>query len=277
MIRVLAMISVAGLILSVVCLSIAISLAGPEVVTQGAWTWIGPFSHHGRHWEGHWRDSEWSGHSHFSDGPSASRELAWTGGDTLDLALPAEARFTQGAGPAKLVVRGPQEVISHVRVDHGRIAFDTPSLDADQVVIELTAPKVTRFQVSGSGSLTIHDYKQEALAVRITGDGHVSADGAAKTAAVDLSGSGDADLAGLTLDGADVTISGSGGAKLGPKVWAKLDISGSGDVELLSRPHRLESQVSGSGHVEQSDQEEAGSPSPSPSVSPSPTKGGKTV
>lgn len=275
MIRVLAMISVAGLILSVVCLSIAISLAGPEFVTRGAWTWVGPFSHHhGRHWEEHW-DGRWSDRGDRRDGAAASRDLAWSGGETLDVGLPAEVRFTQGAGPAKLVVRGPQEVISHVRVDHGRIDFDTPSVDADDIVVELTAPKVTRFVVSGSGRLAIHDYKQDALAVRITGDGHVTADGAAKTAAVDISGAGEADLASLALDGADVVISGAGDARLGPKSWAKLNLSGSGDVELLSRPRRLESQVSGSGRVEQGGRDEDDQ---APAQKPEPTKAaGKSV
>jgi hypothetical protein len=273
MIRVLAMISVAGLILSVVCLSVAVSLAGPEVVSRGGWAWIGP----GAHWESHhWRHG---GHSHFSDGASASanRDLAWSGGDTLDIGLPADVRFTQAAGAPKLVVRGPEDVIRHVRVDNGRIDFDTPSLDADEVTIELTAPKVTRFVVSGSGRLAIHDYRQDQLAVHITGDGAVTADGAAKAAAVEISGSGDADLAGLSLDGAEVAITGSGEAKVGPKSWAKLNISGSGNVDLLSRPRKLESQISGSGHVEQSDQEEAGTPSPSPSATPSPTPSGKSV
>jgi hypothetical protein len=271
MIRVLAMISVAGLILSVVCLSVAVSLAGPEVVSRGGWAWIGPSSH----WE--WRHSHHGGHRHFSDGASASRDLAWSGGDTLDIALPADVRFTQAAGAAKLIVRGPEDVIRHVRVDSGRIDFDTPSLDADEVTIELTAPKVTRFVVSGSGRLAIHDYRQDQLAVHITGDGAVTADGAAKAAAVEISGSGDADLAGLSLDGAEVAITGSGEAKVGPKSWAKLNISGSGNVDLLSRPRKLESQISGSGHVEQSDQEEAGTPSPSPSASPSPRPSGKSV
>jgi hypothetical protein len=271
MIRVLAMITVAGFILSVVCLSVAVSIAGPEIVSRGGWAWIGPGSRL------EWSHSHHGGHSHFSDGPSASRDLAWSGGDTLDIALPADVRYTQGAGAAKLVVRGPEDVISHVRVDHGRVEFDTPSLDADEVTIELTAPKVTRFVVSGSGRLAIHDYRQDQLSLRITGDGNVTADGAAKAATVEISGSGEADLAELSLDGAEVAITGSGEAKVGPKSWAKLNISGSGNVDLLSHPRRLESQISGSGHVDQSDEEEAGSPSPSPSDSPSPTRSGKTV
>jgi hypothetical protein len=266
MIRVLAMITVAGMILSVACLSIAISLAGPELVSRGGWSLIGPHTH----WEWH---SHHRGHSQFSDGPEASRDLAWTGGDTLDIAVPGEARFTQAAGPAKLVVRGSEEAIRHLRVENGRVEFDAPGLNADDVVIELTAPNVTKFVVSGDGRLAIRDYRQDTLAVRISGDGQVTADGAAKSATVDISGAGDADLGALALDGAEVVISGSGEAKVAPKTWAKLNISGSGNVELKSHPRRLESQVSGSGHIEQSDEAEE----PAAEPSPAPAKGGKAV
>jgi hypothetical protein len=261
MIRVLAMISLAGLVLSVVCLSIAVSLAGPEFVTRGGWTWIGP----------------WSGHNHFSmsahrsdHGAQVSRDLPWSGGDTLDIALPADVRYVQAAGPAKLTVRGPDEAVRHVRVDHGRIEFDAEHLDADELTIELSAPNVSRFVVSGSGRLAIENYKQKALALRISGDGQVTAKGAADTAALEISGSGEADLADLATDGADVTIAGSGEAKVAPKAWAKLNITGSGNIDLLSHPRRLESQVSGSGHIEQAEADEQPSEAPSPPVSPSP-------
>jgi hypothetical protein len=276
MIRVLAMISVAGLILSVVCLSLAFSLAGPELVSRGGWAWVGPFSRM------EWNNSHDGHHHHHSiglsseissDAAQASRDIAWTGSETLDIALPADVRYTQAAGPAKLSVRGPEETIRHVRLDHGRIAFDAPHLDADEVTIELSAPNVSRFVVSGSGHLSIADYKQKALAVRILGDGEVKATGAADTAKVEISGSGDADLADLAADGADVTISGSGEAKVGPKSWAKLNISGTGNISLLSHPRRLESQVSGSGHIEQAEADEE-----RPAVSsPPPTKSEKAI
>jgi hypothetical protein len=157
-------------------------------------------------------------------------------------------------------------------VENGRIEFDAEHLDADDVSIELSAPNVSRFVVSGSGRLAIENYKQKALAVRISGDGEVTAKGAADTAAVEISGSGDADLAQLAADGADVTISGSGEAKVGPKSWAKLSISGSGNISLLSHPRKLDSQVSGSGHISQAEADEV-----QPAESAPPPKPGKAV
>lgn len=250
MIRVLAMIAVAGFLLSAVCLSIAVSIAGPEAIANGAWAWSGPWNHHS--W-GHRRHGFGLNFDVSPDGPQASRELTWTGGDALEVDVPADVHFTQADGPARLVVRGPRDVIDHVVVQGGHLRFDRPAYDAADITVELTAPKVRSFGINGSGKLDIRDYRQDELNVHVSGDGDVSAAGAAKTLNLVISGSGDADLSGLATDGADVKISGSGQAKVGPKTWAKLDISGSGDVTLLTRPGRLESHVTGSGTIDQDD------------------------
>lgn len=250
MIRVLAMIAVAGFLLSAVCLSIAVSIAGPEAIANGAWAWSGPWNHHS------WGDRHHGFGLDFNispDGSQASRELPWPGGDALEIDLPAEVHFTQADGPAKLTVRGPQDVIDHVLLQGGHLRFDRPAYDAADVTVELSAPKVRSFGINGSGKLDIRDYRQDELNVHVSGDGGVTAAGAAKTVNVVISGSGDADLGGLATEGADVRISGSGQAKVGPKNWAKLDISGSGDVTLLARPRRLESHVTGSGSIDQED------------------------
>ncbi|MDB5419188.1 MAG: hypothetical protein JWP50_2607 [Phenylobacterium sp.] len=266
MIRVLAMIAVAGFLLSAVCLSIAVGIAGPEVISQGAWTWVGPFGRY--NWNNAHHAFGWS-HTHADDGPQASRDLAWTGGDALEVDVPADVHFTQADGPARLVVRGPRDVIDHVVVQGGHLRFDRPAYDAADVTVELTAPKIRSFGINGSGKLDIRDYRQDELNVHVSGDGDVSAAGATKTLNLVISGSGDADLSGLAADGADVKISGSGQAKVGPKTWAKLDITGSGDVTLLTRPGRLESHVTGSGTI---DQEDGASPEPD-----EPAKAGKPV
>ena len=114
-------------------------------------------------------------------------------------------------------------------------------------------------------------WMQNGKFFEISGDADVSAVGEAKSVALNISGSGDADLGGLKTQAADVEIDGSGNATLAPTESAKIDISGSGDVTLLNRPARLESTLSGSGTVEQRDQAASASPTPTPSPSPSPS------
>jgi hypothetical protein len=245
MIRTLVMIAVAGFLLSVVCLSVAIGMAGPEFIERGAWSWTG----HG--WDYDW-DRNWD-HSFgfsFNDGPTESRTLPWSG-EAMEVDLPADVTFTQAAGPASVIVHGSKAAVDSVTVADGRIAWTRHGLHRDRLEIEVTAPKVTRFQLNSSGDLQIRDYRQDALTIRAAGASDITASGTTKTAELALSGSGDADLSGLAAEGADVRVSGSGDVKVGPSAWAKIDISGSGDVTLTSRPARQETHVSGSGSIEQ--------------------------
>ena len=249
MIRVLTMIAVAGFVLSVACLSVAISLAGPEAIAEGMWGW-----NSGRDWN--WT---WSHSSSDSDGPQTVRELAWSG-DSLSVNIPADVQFTQADGPAKLVLRGPKSVIDGLTVSGGIIGpkvvhqgESEHAYDDAGVTIELTAPKVTRFQVYGSGRVEIHDYRQDRLAIGLFGANEVTATGAAKHVELTINGSGSADLADLKTDDATVTMAGSGSAKVGPTTSAKVEIAGSGDVTLTSKPKQEHINVTGSGHVEHDD------------------------
>lgn len=245
MIRSLVIIAVTGFIMSVVCISAAVAIGGPAIMNHGVW-WMGPG---GWGWDGH--GHHWTSHLAFDDGdqPQATRKLAWTG-EQLSVDLPADVRFTQADGPASLTIRGPQAAIDHVVVENGRIRLDGP-VDLENLAIDVVAPKVTRFDVVGSGDLEIRDYRQDALVLNVMGSGDVAVQGAAKSVQTGISGSGDADLSNLAVEGADVRISGSGSATVGPRRWAKLDISGSGDITLTSRPPQLESHVSGSGDIQQ--------------------------
>jgi hypothetical protein len=262
MIRVLVMIAVTGFFLSIVTLSTAVAIGGPDVLAAGAWSGV-----HGHHWmfdmdDDHDRDN----------GQHATREIAWSGGDSLDVDLPADVTYTQAPGPAKITVSGPKRAVDDVEIADGHIRFDHARhrRHGARLTIVMTAPSVTRFEMSGSGELAIENYRQEKLSLDLSGDSEVSVKGEATALALDISGSGDADLSGLQLKGASVDISGSGEATLAPTDWAKLGISGSGDVTLLSHPARLESDISGSGSIHQS---EAATPSPppSPSAAPSPS------
>lgn len=240
MIRTLSIVTIAAFFLSVVCLSVAISMAGPDLIAEGFW----------RPWDRH---ITWS-HTVDYQGPSSSRTLAWDGGDHLQVDIPADVRFGQAEGAPTVTVSGPRDVIEHVVLKNGRLQWEGRSYGADHAVeVQLTAPKVTRFELNGGGDLDIHDFRQDQITIRNNGSGDVRVSGAAKTVDLDMSGSGEADLSALATDGAHVAVKGSGDATVAPKSWAKLELSGAGDVTLTTKPARLESRVTGSGHVEQPD------------------------
>jgi hypothetical protein len=254
MMRVLVLIAVTGFLVSLVSLSAAVAIGGPDAIARGAWS----MGHH-RGWDWDVDDSD-----HDADerevtaaGPTTTRELAWTGGDSLEIDLPADVRFTQAPGPGKLVITGPQAAVARVMLEDGRIHFDgrrhghRHNRGQDRMTIEISAPEINRFELGGANRLTIDGYRQDRLEVDLSGNSELVAKGVAKVVELNISGSGEADLAGLPSEGVDVDISGSGEATVAPSDWATLDVSGSGEVNLLTSPARLETDISGAGRIRQ--------------------------
>jgi hypothetical protein len=285
MIRVLVMIAVAGFVLCLATLTAATIIGGPEALSRAAWSWGSKNSwafHDNRHWDRWDHEDGWDSRD---AGPQATRDLTWTGGNTLEIDVPAEVRYTQAAGPAKLTISGPQRAVNDVEIENGHVRFDHGRRHGhygSKLTIVMTAPDVTRFDLHGSSSLAIADYRQDRLRIDLSGNAEVTAAGEVNVMELDISGSADADLGKLKAKGAEVDIAGSGQATIAPTDWAKVDISGSGDVTLLTNPAKLESDISGSGSIHQ-EQGGAASASPSPSQSetpapaPSPSKNGKKL
>lgn len=251
MIRTLLIIAGAALVLAIASLSGAAGLAARDLDRNGG-SWV---IHDG---DDLIRIENVTGES----GPAVTRTMDWTGGDRLSVDLPADVTYVQGS-EAGVVITGSQAIIDRVQIKDGRITVDGPDEitfrwraggftawnDRNNLKIVVTAPSVTRFDLSGSQSLTIQDYDQPTLSIDISGSGDVTATG--KTAALDLdiAGSGEANLADLVTTDATVGISGSGEARVAPTGAAKLSIAGSGDITLTTRPAKLESSISGSGDI----------------------------
>lgn len=240
MIRSLVIVFVAALVTSVVCLAGAVALGGPVLMHKGPWSW-------NFDWDGDRRHVWRSGHG----GAEVQRDFAWAG-TTLEVNAPAEIDYVQAAGPAKLTIRGPAGELDRVRVENGRISVaDGGFRDWDELRITLSAPDVHAFDLNGANKLRITGYDQPELSVTVSGQADVSAAGKTRTVNVRVSGAGETDLADLKTAGASIEISGAGQATVAPTDWAKVEISGMGDVNLLTKPARLETHVSGAGRIRQ--------------------------
>lgn len=233
MIRVLAMIAGAGLLVSAVTLASAVVIAGPEAIANGGWQ-IGP---HG--WRSHWSETR-------DEGPQTTREIAFTPSDKLNIELDGEVQYSQG--PAKLTVTGPKGIVDDVELDGNRLHYAEHD-HSGRLTVVISAPSITDFTLGADADLSIAGYKQDRLRLAVDGDGQVKAAGETKALDLDISGSGHADLAALKTATAKVDISGSGDAKLAPTDEAEVDVSGSGDVSLLTDPPKLHTNISGSGTV----------------------------
>lgn len=263
MIRVLFMIAIAGFVLSVGTLAAAVAIGGPEAVARGGWIVAG------RDWSWDWDDHDHSGReARWADdsGPQATRTLAWTGADKLDLDLPADVRYVQAEGPGTVTVTGPRRAVDDVVVRGGSIRYDRGRGHwRPKLAIVVRAPGIASFDLSGRNTLAIENYRQDRLKLDLSGDAEATAAGETNLVELDLSGSGDADLGALKAKGADIDVSGAAEAIIAPTDWAKLDVSGAADVRLLTNPAKLETDISGAGNLRRSEASASASPSPAPS------------
>jgi len=260
MIRVLIMIAVAGFVLALASLSAAVAIGGPDAIARGGWHWAGGGWDHDD-WDRDAWDHDWDPAE--GGGPVATRTFDWDGSERLSLSIPAEVTYTQAEGPGKVTVTGPQRLVNRVEVDDGRIRVRKGAWGVRRVKITVSAPNVSRFHLSGANRLIIENYRQPSLSVDVSGASEITARGEAETLDIDISGAGEADMGGLKTREASVDISGSGEATVAPTAKARLEISGMGEISLLTDPADLETDISGAGRIHRSRPAE---PEPAPAA-----------
>ena len=179
------------------------------------------------------------------------RRLPWTGDDTISLALSVPVRLVPGTGN-DVVLRGTPETIAHIALKDGRLHADCRNLpDRQTVTIELPSRAFRKVRLSGSATATIGPLDQPALALTVSGSGHVQASGTVERMTVTIRGSGDIRLNDVAMKRLTTKIAGSGNLEAGPKEEADITIAGSGNVRLLSRPATLNTKIAGSGRITQ--------------------------
>ena len=231
-----------GFVVAIVCFASAAAL-GPI----GWENWSFHDGGHGFHRHG-WRHWHGWGPEVSGEGPQTSRDLVWSGTDSLTVDAPAEVTYTQGP-VAHLTVSGPQGMVDHLVADDGILRFDAPVYGDGRLKIVLVAPSVRDFTLDGSGRLTIAGFDQDRMELNIRGSADVVAAGKARDVELNIAGSGSGDLGGLATEAAEVRIAGSGDATIAPRRRAEVKIAGSGDVTLVTEPHSVDSNVVGSGQV----------------------------
>jgi len=179
------------------------------------------------------------------------RRLPWTGDDTIGLSLSVPVRLVPGAGN-DVVLRGAPETIAHLELKGGRLRADCRNLpDKQTVTIELPSRALQNVRLSGSATATIGPLDQPALALTVSGSGHVQANGTVERISVTIRGSGDIRLNDVAMKRLTTRIAGSGNLEAAPKEEANITIAGSGNVRLLSRPATLNTKIAGSGRITQ--------------------------
>jgi len=116
------------------------------------------------------------------------------------------------------------------------------------IVFRVTLRNLDALNISGSGAAELRGFRGSSLNVGISGSGEAAVDGEVEDLRVTVSGSGRFRGEGLQSRRARVDISGSGGARVAPRDTLDAIVSGSGFVQYVGDPQVHES-VSGSGWV----------------------------
>jgi hypothetical protein len=235
MARKLATIAVIGLAISATCMGAAAAIGGPNF-GDGI---DGLFDSRPRC-------------QTLTDATETSRDLEWNGGDHAELALPAQASYSPGNGD-RLHVTGDPQIVAHVRVKDGAIELDCRGWRdrAKGLAITLPGREFRKFEIAGSGNLSLDKLDQSRLKIEIAGSGSVTANGHVDDFKVEVTGSGKADLDQITARETFIEIAGSGNVRANGKTDSlKMDIAGSGDADfaqIIARTAKVE--IAGSGTV----------------------------
>ena len=250
MIRNLIIIAVASFVLTVACFAAVAAVGGRDLIENGWSIPASVFSDEGE------ENVSISIAGRSDAGPQVTRDIPWSGGPLLQIDVPADVTYAQGA-VAKVTVTGPQSLADRIIVDDGRLRFkdldggqgDRVRFNRERLRITVVAPDVKRFVLNGSPDLTLTGYDQPDLTIEVNGSGDVNGGGKTQGLTLTIAGSGEASLAELATQDASISIAGSGSAEVSAKGAVQVSIAGSGDVTLTTKPASLSSNIEGSGDL----------------------------
>ena len=268
MIRVLAIISVVGFLVFIVCIGGAIGLGG-RALTRGDGKWVMP------EWLDHVQTTAGPVVEVDGSGPTETRKFAWSGDDKLTVDSPSEVTYTQGPD-ASVTVTGPSSVVDHIEVNDGEIRLQGITSrnirGGGHITIEVQAPKVSHFEFNGAQKVDLRSYDQDELGLEVNGAGDVRGAGRAKSLTLELNGASKADFTDLALAEAHIQMNGASNVTAGPTDLADIEINGVGSANLLGRPKSLTERRHGIGSVNVRDRP-ATAPAPKADADKSSQKG----
>lgn len=118
-----------------------------------------------------------------------------------------------------------------------------------RAIVAISLPKTPGIQIMGSGDVTLYGLSQSSLDLRVQGSGDITASGTVDHLIADIAGSGDIDVTDLISNTADLRVAGSGDIKAFVKTAVKAQIAGSGDIVIRGNPGSRDHSVVGSGDI----------------------------
>jgi putative autotransporter adhesin-like protein len=185
------------------------------------------------------------------DGPRTTQTRDVASFTRIDNRASVDVRLHVGE-PQSVRVRAGEKVIGDVgtEVHDGtlELRFDHSGFGGRDVVVDVSVPKLTGIEVSGSGDVDARGIDSDVFELRSEGSADIALEGTVSRLSVKLDGSGDADLDRLVAREARVFVGGSGDADVRADERLNVALDGSGDVRYAGDPV-LTRQVDGSGDL----------------------------
>lgn len=164
-----------------------------------------------------------------------------------------EATITVGE-PQSLVIEAQENILPHLTTDveNGILVLgveENTSITTDQGwTYTIAVESLDQLEILGSADADVSGLSGGSLSVTISGSGNITASGNVEAQAIVINGSGDYRALDLTSQVASVSVSGSGDAEVDVTDSLQVQISGSGNVIYRGDPG-LSEEISGSGEV----------------------------
>ena len=157
------------------------------------------------------------------------------------------------ADTASIEVRGDDNLVPLVttEVKDGRLQIRTtkpvrPKLD---LVVHISVPNLSAVSLSGASHARVQGARGDKLALDVSGSGAVTASGATREVAVEVSGAGKVDARELQAEAARIEVSGAGEVDVRAAKTLDVEISGAGHVRYQGDPV-IRKDISGAGTLE---------------------------
>lgn len=208
-------------------------------------------------------------------GPVVSQQRNISNFTGIDLSLNATVNYSEGSS-FSVQLNGQQNILDAIvtELNDGylviRVPLDTKFISYSPITINITAPAVSNFNLSGNGTIqssdTVHLQNGDLnisgsgnislttaisndIDARVSGSGKVYiANGSSSTVTTNISGSGNIDMSGVAAQSVKTYTSGSGDTKVNAINNLDAHISGSGKVYYYGNP-AITADISGSGKL----------------------------
>lgn len=185
--------------------------------------------------------------------PQASEARNVPAFHAIDLAGTLDVEVTVGK-PMSVQVSGEADLLDRVTtvVKDGVLVIDTrrePKRRSNHLHASVTVPDLTSVAISGTGGMKVAGVANESFGISLPGTGQMSVTGSTGSLRIVVDGTGDIAAKDLAAKSAIVEVNGTGSATLRVSQSLEANVTGTGSIDVHGKPARVKKSVRGVGSI----------------------------